>query len=312
MRLLNELTVDINNSCKLRCLHCSNPMTSKAPFLEYESMRNILDEFFDLGGAQINISGGEPLLHESVYDIVKYSSQLGIYTTIYTTGIIDRNVQISTADIVAERLAGAGLSCAYLSLHGSCSAVHDTITNLAGSFEYTVALGRSLRKNGVDVIAHCVPLRINVFDLDRYSESIWSYDFNGIRFLRYVTQGRGITNNDILVFNESELDSLIRELKKIHDMCPNGRTVTFGGFTPYFPCRTYYKDGNICQAGIHFLHILASGLVTPCPAFKEDERFFLGDIRTSSLRASLDSYVLASKNVGIETQAWCCPAHVKR
>ena len=41
------------------------------------------------GGIQeISLSGGEPLLHPNIIDIVKYCHDLSIYTTLYTSGIV--------------------------------------------------------------------------------------------------------------------------------------------------------------------------------------------------------------------------------
>lgn len=59
---LRYLMVEITNRCNLQCLHCYLGEAG-AEDLPFETLRGALDDFEDLGGLRLLVTGGEPLLY---------------------------------------------------------------------------------------------------------------------------------------------------------------------------------------------------------------------------------------------------------
>ncbi len=85
----NTLQVFITNNCNLKCRGCfaRNVMCNNEDISvkEYESAVKI---FLEKGGKQINLLGGEPLLHPDLRKILEINKKNNIKTTIYTNGTL--------------------------------------------------------------------------------------------------------------------------------------------------------------------------------------------------------------------------------
>lgn len=83
----NTLQVFITPACNLECTGCfaRNAMKSSEQ-IGVEEYEKAVKEFLEKGGKQINILGGEPLLHPDLRKILAINRSKGIKTTIYTNG----------------------------------------------------------------------------------------------------------------------------------------------------------------------------------------------------------------------------------
>ncbi len=84
----NTLQIFITNRCNLRCKGCFSRKAmgdSNADISMEEYMSAVL-KFLEKGGKQINILGGEPLLHPALRKILDINRENKIKTTIYTNG----------------------------------------------------------------------------------------------------------------------------------------------------------------------------------------------------------------------------------
>jgi organic radical activating enzyme len=89
----NTLQIFITNLCNLHCKGCfaRNIISSNNKHISIEEYVHVIESFLEKGGKQINLLGGEPLLHPKLREILKINENKGIKTTIYTNGyFIDR------------------------------------------------------------------------------------------------------------------------------------------------------------------------------------------------------------------------------
>ena len=90
----NTLQVFVTNNCNLNCDGCfarKAMATDKSGNMTLDEYIKVIADFQRRGGEQINILGGEPLLHPNITDMTTINSEQGIKTTIYTNGyFIDR------------------------------------------------------------------------------------------------------------------------------------------------------------------------------------------------------------------------------
>lgn len=84
------LQMFITNKCNLNCNGCfaRKIMRNKPNEMSMSGYITQLVKFKRRGGVQINLLGGEPLLHPNISEICKINKKLGIKTTIYTNGTL--------------------------------------------------------------------------------------------------------------------------------------------------------------------------------------------------------------------------------
>lgn len=91
----NTLQIFITNACNLRCNGCfaRNVMGEDSSNISIEEYNEVIKDFISKGGRQVNLLGGEPLLHPNVKDFIAINKENDIKTTIYTNGTyLDRFV----------------------------------------------------------------------------------------------------------------------------------------------------------------------------------------------------------------------------
>ncbi len=84
----NTLQIFITNACNLKCDGCfaRNVMGEKHNHMQIEEYQRVVKDFLSKGGRQINLLGGEPLLHPQLKTMLDINRQKSIKTTIYTNG----------------------------------------------------------------------------------------------------------------------------------------------------------------------------------------------------------------------------------
>jgi organic radical activating enzyme len=84
----NTLQVFITNACNLKCNGCfaRNIINGNNKYISIKEYNKVIERFLDKGGKQINIIGGEPLLHPKLKEILKINKDKDIKTTVYTNG----------------------------------------------------------------------------------------------------------------------------------------------------------------------------------------------------------------------------------
>lgn len=84
----NTLQIFICNVCNRGCEGCfaRRVMDARTPYMSLSEYEACVEQFLEKGGKQINLLGGEPLLHPQLSDILKINRQHQIKTTVYTNG----------------------------------------------------------------------------------------------------------------------------------------------------------------------------------------------------------------------------------
>ena len=118
--------------CNLACAHCyteSGPRESQS--LALALLREVLDDAALLGYRQLAVSGGEPLLYESLPALLQHARSLGLLCTLTSNGLLLSPRRWAAVAPYVDRLA--------ISVDGR-EATHDALRGQAG------ALARTLRQ----------------------------------------------------------------------------------------------------------------------------------------------------------------------
>jgi MoaA/NifB/PqqE/SkfB family radical SAM enzyme len=119
-------TLAVTWRCNYRCTFCDLPDRARGdpPLATLVERLRLLKR---RGALAVGITGGEPLLHPGLFELMDAARALGLLVHLNTNG------SRLTAERVAPLLA-AGLHSINVSLDGACAATHDALRGVPGSF----------------------------------------------------------------------------------------------------------------------------------------------------------------------------------
>lgn len=283
---LSEISIEITKRCLQDCEHCSSRASNFATeFLPKEEIMRIATDFKTLGGKKIELSGGEPLLHNDISCLINALKQLDLRVHLFTSGTISENNQDASIDAMVQLLKQSGVDKVIFSLHGANKRTHDEIVRLPGSFSRAVQFITKLVKENIIVGIHFVPMASNFVefvDLVKFAASLKVTD---ISVLRFVPQGRGEDNRSSLMLNKVEVaefvELLTREERRTDISVKVGSHLDF----------TFLLDNSPpkpCTAGKTKCLVEVNGDVIPCAVFKGmtvkgANNFVAGNLKTDTL-----------------------------
>jgi len=150
------LLAELTHRCPLHCPYCSNPLelVRRGDELAAGEWVRVLKEAAELGVLQAGISGGEPLLHPGLLEIVAAARDAGLYTNLITSAAgLD-------AALIKE-LMTAGLDTVQISFQADTAAQADEIAG-ARMHERKIAAAEAARAAGLPWSANVVLHRRNI------------------------------------------------------------------------------------------------------------------------------------------------------
>jgi AdoMet-dependent heme synthase len=84
---IETASILVTRRCNFNCIHCSVDAGKELKNeLKLEEIRKLLVELKQLKVKNIELSGGEPLLREDLFQIIRYAKKLGFYVKILSNG----------------------------------------------------------------------------------------------------------------------------------------------------------------------------------------------------------------------------------
>lgn len=89
----NTTQIFITNRCNMQCNGCfaRNVMVDDKD-MDLQEYFSAIKYAIERGVQQINLLGGEPFMHQEIYEMIRYNHYLRLKTTIYTNGTLLRNI----------------------------------------------------------------------------------------------------------------------------------------------------------------------------------------------------------------------------
>lgn len=161
---INQMYVQfhITRLCESRCPHCYfNDLELKKGTLSLEECKLIINQIVETSIRMnlkplIDFTGGDPLLHPSIYDILEYSRNLGV-----SVGLKCNSHQIS--DLAIKKLKQCDVERIYFSLEG-LEKTNDMIRG-KGDFNRTTAAIALLKEHGFYVRVHMTLHKYNLYEV---------------------------------------------------------------------------------------------------------------------------------------------------
>jgi SynChlorMet cassette radical SAM/SPASM protein ScmF len=144
---LTTLYFYLTEGCNLACRHCWIAPKFQAggkvyPSLDYDLFCDIIRQAKPLGLTSVKLTGGEPLLHPRIREMLEFirGEDLGL--------VIESNGVLCTPELAAEIKRGKNAFIS-VSLDGAEAATNDWVRNVTGSFDQAVAGIRNLVAAGL-------------------------------------------------------------------------------------------------------------------------------------------------------------------
>lgn len=135
------LFVRLLEACNAGCFMCEFARSTDRYRFGLEALEALLAQADDLGIRYVRFTGGEPLMHRELVDMVRAIRAAGLQASIITNGAL--------LPKKAAELADAGLSQAIVSIDGARAETHDRFRGTPGLFERAMKGLAMLRGLGV-------------------------------------------------------------------------------------------------------------------------------------------------------------------
>ena len=177
---------NITRTCNLRCIHCyadSHPQQYPGE-LTKEQCFAVVDDLAAYGASALLLSGGEPLLHPHLAEILECATQKGLKVTISTNG-----TRITPE--WAARFKEWGVAYVGISLDGIGS-VHDSFRGVEGAFNAAINGFHCCEEVGQKTGLRLTLTRNNVQSMQDILHFIEQENIPRVCFYHLVPSGRGV------------------------------------------------------------------------------------------------------------------------
>lgn len=244
------------NVCNARCLHCSSNSAARTPDeLSFDEVLGLIDQLVEGGVVDLAISGGEPLLRRDLFEIIAYARGCGL-----SIGVGSNGANLTERQLA--QLSSCGLSRFQVSLDGLAGA-HDALRCWPGLFDRAIRTIELVAEAGIRTHVCCTINRLNVDDLESFTEFVSKTQAKRINFSRFIPTGRGKDDLDLKDHEWHQVIGRCVELKKRY----RGRLEIVSHLAQQILVDEEVCEipGYIgCQAGIGQGCVTANGTVWPC------------------------------------------------
>jgi radical SAM protein with 4Fe4S-binding SPASM domain len=189
---LSHITLELTDKCNLACKYCYNiwkiPGAEHQSFNSYTNAVKVLKRIFlQASIEQVTLTGGEPFMAERMLEIVLFCRMEGKSVTIISNGSLGKPSDYS-------QLVAMGVRLFEMPIHSANPAIHDSITQVKGSWQKSVNSLLEIKRLGAYPVAVIVLTKYNVEVLGETLEYIHSIGINRIMLNRYNIGGNGTVN----------------------------------------------------------------------------------------------------------------------
>ena len=259
------LSWNTTNQCNMLCSHCYRDAGEKAQNeLTTVQAKKLIDEIVQAGFKIMIFSGGEPLMREDIFELIKYASSKKLRPVIGTNG------SLITPE-VARSLKSAGLMGAGISLDSLDRDKHDHLRKFDGAWQMAVNGMKSCREAGIGFQIHTTVMDWNECEIEAITD--FAVDMGAVahHIFFLIPTGRGEQIVEKSLKREEYEAVLTRIMKKAAKVSIEVKPTC----APQFMRISHEINMNVrfgkgCIAGIAYCIISPRGDVQPCAYMKNE------------------------------------------
>jgi radical SAM protein with 4Fe4S-binding SPASM domain len=246
--VLYSLVLELTYRCNERCVHCYLPSDTRTAELTTLQIESLLREFANMGGMQLQLTGGELFARKDILEILAIAKAHGFATSIIS------NLTLMTDDILAALidLHPRSVGC---SIYGATAALHDSVTTIKGSFDKSIGSIRALRSAGVPVVIKSPLMRSTAphwREIERLAQDVdCEYQFD----LSITAKNDG---------GLSPVSHRVEDTAVLKDIFASRYYKLYAGDEPMSALTSPSPEASLCGAGAAGLCISPDGTVRPC------------------------------------------------
>lgn len=279
---LDGVNLLITNGCNLRCSHCyvesGKRVTGELSSAEWIV---VLQQARHLGAFEINVSGGEALIHPEFVQIAEHIGSVPTFNANLNTNAT--LVRAESAKLIAQCFTSVQVS-----LDDSAADSHDAFRRKTGSFAAALRGIELLRKAGVQTN---VGFTLTKENLDSLDEMVTLCDQLGVSMLNIglvADIGRAHSNNLVHSIGSQAVESddfvgrIYTKLRQLSERESKVKLLLPFRVGVNEDSRSQEKE-RICDGdNTQLLYIMANGDMMPCDKLPQG-KFTYGNVREKSL-----------------------------
>ena len=266
---LNALYFYLTEGCNLRCRHCwiEPPHQSEKkqyPTLDPVLFRDVIRQAKPLGLSSVKLTGGEPLMHPRIGELLEILRDEQIRFIVETNGVL-------CTPGLARDLVRSGMFHISVSLDGTDADTHEWVRGVKGCFEAALDGIRNLAAAGIRPQVIMTLMRRNAGQAEAVVRLAESLDCASVKFNIVQPTARGVKMHEagetLSIRNSSRSGTRVEnELSEKTKL-----TLYYAHPVAFRPLgRMYGRDGHGCSAcGIRgILGVLGDGSYALCGSGK--------------------------------------------
>jgi len=204
---------EMTQACALACRHCrAEAISAAAPGeLSGAECRDLLHQIagFDKPLPHVILTGGDPLKHADVYDLIDQAKALGMTVSITPSATPDLTFA------VLEKLKGHGIEGLGLSLDGSNAARHEAVRGVEGCFGWTVRAAEAAAELAMPLQINTLVSQETVDDLPAIYELLKTLNIARWSLFYLIAVGRGKALQPVSAARGEELMHWTYDLSRV-------------------------------------------------------------------------------------------------
>ena len=258
---LASLQFELSSRCNERCIHCYIPNDKKniGSDMPFDIFKYILDQFVEIGGLQVTLSGGEVLMNKDIIKILRYCREKDLQITLLSNLISLNDEHISVFKEV-------NLSLIQVSLYSMDAEKHDKITTVKGSFAKTKSSIEKLYAEDIPVQISCPVMKANKDGYDevmKYAKSLSMKAQTDYIMMAQADLNTSNLNNRISV---EETGKVIQDIME-NDVDYQMETLAQEPYSSI--SKEEFAEMPLCGAGLNDLCVTVNGDVYPCAGWQD-------------------------------------------
>ncbi|MBW2044492.1 MAG: radical SAM protein [Deltaproteobacteria bacterium] len=207
MKKIKKSVIITGYKCNNRCRFCCNLHKRGVPESSSEKIAGEVLEAKNRGATYLEIIGGEQTIRADIVELVRFAKKLGFEVISMAT-----NGRMFSYGEFAKDIIGAGLNHIIFSVHGHNAKLHDSLTQVEGSFDQLLEGIKNVRSLGIkDIGSNTTIVKQNYKFL--YNIGYFLYKL-GIRNAEFIfvdpTRGGALDDFESIVPRLSEAAPFIR------------------------------------------------------------------------------------------------------
>jgi len=259
-RIVRKAEMGVTFDCQCNCEKCSSVFmkNTKKEFVSLDKIKKTAREIISLGTLHVNLTGGEPLLQENIFEIIRCFQPKKVVITINTNGLLLSRGMI-------DKLEKAGVDIIKISIDSPIAEEHDQSRGYDGCFKQAMtALAYIKKKKGIigQISTVCIKENLNSYRIWRLVEISRSY--NALLGLTIPAVSGGWLDKKGILLDEKEAEIL----KKLSNVTHVIRDTD----------EAYMRSH--CPAGSEEFYLTCYGDIIPCPLIQ----ISFGNIKYDSVK----------------------------